>query len=293
MTNYLLVLLFSLAGGVFSLIGGVFLLSKKSISKKLAHYATPFAAGALLAAVFLDLLPEGLDEGKPNQVLFAALIGILGFFLAERFLAWFHHHHQHEGSDPSLSLIIIGDIAHNALDGIAIAAAFLISVPTGVVTTIAVAAHEIPQELGDFGLMLSKGMRRRNVLLVNVVSALATTLAALVGYALGDAGKIPTGILLGISAGFLLYIAMSDIIPEIHERSVKKKLFQIQPLLLLAGVLVVGITIRVADRFIGSSPQVTPQQQCESVTVDTYVTEPDIYGTCMIPQDPEAHAETE
>lgn len=253
MEQYLQVIALSLAGGVFSLIGGLVLLSKHAFADKLAKYATPFAAGALLAAVFLDLLKDGLEEAPADTVLTATLIGMLLFFFAERFLHWFHHHHmhQHEDHDPTVKpLIIIGDTVHNAMDGVAIAAAFLISPATGVITTIAVAAHEIPQEIGDFGLLLAKGMRRRNVLLVNILSALATTVFAVITYSLGDAQILPVGFLLGLSAGFLLYIAASDIIPDIHENAPRHKLFEWQALLLLAGVIVVGISVELAHSFI-------------------------------------------
>lgn len=243
------VIFFSLIGGIISLVGGVFLLSRRKSAELLAAYATPFAAGALLAAVFLDLLKEGVEEASVNTVMLSALAGILLFFFAERFLHWFHHHHQHEGKDPATSLIVIGDTLHNALDGIAIAAAFLVSVPTGIVTTIAVAAHEIPQEIGDFGLLLSKGMKRRKVLTVNILSALATTVMAVLTYLLGSNDRLPIGLLLGLSAGFLLYIALSDIIPTIHEKS-KKKLFDLQPFLLLLGVIVVGLSIQIAHQYI-------------------------------------------
>src|SRR3990167_8401484 len=160
MANYGHVIFFSLIGGVFSLIGGILMLSHKKLAEILADYATPFAAGALLAAVFMDLLKDGLAEASEDTVLFATMLGLVLFFFAERFLHWFHHHHQHAGSDPTVGLIVVGDTIHNALDGVAIAAAFLISVPTGIVTTIAVATHEIPQEIGDFGLLLAKGMTR-------------------------------------------------------------------------------------------------------------------------------------
>ncbi len=262
MANYWHIIVFSLLGGVFSLIGGILLLSRKKIADRLAKYATPFAAGALLSAVFLDLLKEGLEESTADVVLMSALIGVLLFFLAERFLHWFHHHHQHEEQhkqkDPATSLIIFGDIAHNALDGVAIAAAFLISVPTGIVTTIAVAAHEIPQEIGDFGLLLSKGMSRMKVLLVNVFSALATVAAALVTFSLGSEDKLPIGILIGLSAGFLLYIATSDIIPQIHERAPKDKLFDWQPILLIIGAVVVGLVINIAHGYLEPGHQDTP-----------------------------------
>lgn len=268
MSDYLIVIFFSLVGGLFSLAGGILLLSRKNISGLLIKYATPFAAGALLAAVFLDLLPEGIEEGQAETVLLAALVGILLFFIAERFLRWFHHHHEDDSThkDPSVSLIIAGDTIHNALDGVAIAAAFLISVPTGIVTTLAVAAHEIPQEIGDFGLLLSKGMRRRNVLLVNVLSALATVIAAVLTYALGSDDKLPIGILLGLSAGFLLYIALSDIIPTIHAKTDASKLIQLQTVLLLVGVIVVGLAVQLAHQYIevdshGSSDHNSSEEQ--------------------------------
>ena len=252
MASYAQVIFYSLVGGLFSLIGGVLLLSRVSYARKLAQYATPFAAGALLAAVFLDLLKEGVEADSADTVFAATLAGILIFFLAERFLRWFHHHHEHpdKKSDPSVSLIVAGDTLHNAMDGVAIASAFLISVPTGIVTTLAVAAHEIPQEIGDFGLLLHKGMRRSRVLLVNAISALATTLMAVLTFSLGSEERLPVGVLLGISAGFLLYIALSDVIPSIHEKAPKKKLVELQTFLLLLGVAVVGLAINISHQFI-------------------------------------------
>jgi zinc and cadmium transporter len=250
MENLTYVIVFSLIGGLFSLIGGMALISRAKTADAMAKYATPFAAGALLAAVFLDLLKEGVDQTSADTVFVASLIGMLLFFYAERFLHWFHHHHQHESSDPSVTLIIIGDFIHNLLDGVAIAAAFLVSVPTGIVTTIAVAAHEIPQEIGDFGLLLAKGLSRKKVLWVNVITAVGTTVAAVMTYALGSSDKLPIGALLGLSAGFLLYIAASDIIPEIHEKTSNKKLFDWQPVLLLLGVVVVGFAIYISRAFI-------------------------------------------
>lgn len=252
MANYGHIILFSLIGGVISLLGGMILLSKRSWAEKLAKYATPFAAGALLSAVFLDLLLEGIEIAEPKTVLLSALVGIVLFFFAERFLHWFHHHHVHEdSSDPTASLVVVGDTLHNALDGVAIAASFLVSVPTGIVTTFAVATHEIPQEIGDFGLLLNKGYSRRKVLLVNVVSALATTVVALFVFWLGSDSGLPIGVLLGLSAGFLLYIAASDVIPTIHEDT-KHKLVDIRPLLLVIGAVVVGISINAAHNYIDS-----------------------------------------
>ncbi len=255
MSNLWYVFIFSLIGGVFSLIGGLILLQRKNSAKLLVTYATPFAGGALLAAVFTDLLKEGIEVEVASTVLMAALVGVVVFFLAEGWLHWFHHHHAHpdDPKDPSVWLVIVGDTLHNGLDGVAIAASFLISVPTGIVTTIAIAAHEIPQEIGDFGLMLSKGMRRRNVLLVNLLSAVATVVFAMTTFILGSANKLPIGVLLGLSAGFLLYIAASDIIPAIHESRNKKHAFDIQAFMLVLGVVVVVAVTSIAHKYIEAS----------------------------------------
>lgn len=252
MSTLTYVIIFSVLGGVVSLIGGLLLLKNQKTANKLALYATPFAGGALLAAVFLDLLKEGIEIGSTDTVLIASLVGILAFFSAEGFLHWFHHHHEHKDdkSDPKRWLIIFGDTMHNALDGVAIAASFLISVPTGIVTTIAVAAHEIPQEIGDFGLLLSKGMKRKKVLLVNLLSAVATVVFAVITYLLGSDEKLPLGVLLGLSAGFLLYIAMSDIIPAIHDKKTRKNFFDTQALLLILGVMTVGLVTTLAHQYI-------------------------------------------
>lgn len=251
MSDYLIVIFFSLIGGLFSLLGGILLLRSKEGAEKIAFYAVPFAAGALLAAVFIDLLPEGAEKSEGKAVFIATLAGVLIFFIAERFLRWFHHHHEDDKThDPSTSLIIAGDTVHNVLDGVAIAAAFLISVPTGIVTTFAVAAHEIPQEIGDFGILIAKGMKRRKVLLANGLSALATTVAAIITYALGSDDKLPLGLLLGLSAGFLLYIALSDLIPTIHSKTDDSKLLQVQTLLLVIGVITVGLAVEAAHSYI-------------------------------------------
>lgn len=250
MTTLTYVILFSILGGVVSLTGAILLLGRKKLATRFAYYATPFAAGALLAAVFLDLLKEGFEQSNTDTVLFATLIGILSFFFAERFLRWFHHHHQHETTDPAVPLIVAGDTIHNALDGVVIAAAFLISIPTGIVTTLAVAAHEIPQEIGDFGLLLKKGVSRKSVLIINILSAVATVAAAVATYLLGDADKLPIGFLLGLSAGFLLYIALSDIIPLLHEDTDHRRILDSQSILLVVGLLVVAGSISLAHKYI-------------------------------------------
>ena len=247
------VIIFSLAGGLFSLIGGALLLASKKTAIHLATYATPFAAGAMIAAVFLDLISEGVAEADPQTVLLWVVVGIILFYFMERFLHWFHHHHRDDESkavqnahDTTLPLIIVGDTIHNALDGVAIAAAFLVNPTTGIITTLVIAAHEIPQEIGDFGLMLHKGLSRAKTLLVNALSAVATTVFAVVTYLVGSAEALPMGVLVGVSAGFLLYIAMSDIMPELHKHAKHDRFLGWQPLLLVAGAAVVSVTIHVA-----------------------------------------------
>lgn len=251
MVSYFELVLYALLGSVVSMAGGFLLIWNKALAKNLAKYATPFAAGALLAAVFFDLLPEGINVGSPNRVFLSALVGLLAFFYLERFLRWFHHHHEHE--DPAdfspKSLIVIGDTLHNALDGVVIASAFLVSVPAGIVATIAVAAHEIPQEIGDFGLLLGMGMSRLKVVLVNLVSALATVVAAVITFWLGGQEHLPLDVMLGVSSGLLLYIATSDIIPTIHQQSRYKGLLDIKPFLLLFGVIVVALAIKLVQHF--------------------------------------------
>lgn len=242
MDNLLIVILFSLAGSILSLIGGFLLLANKKKTQSLLKYVTPFAAGALLAAAFTGVLPDAAHEGDIDQALRWALIGILFFFLLERFLRWFHHHHSHDTNDKgaTIPLIVIGDTIHNFIDGVAIAAGFLIDVPTGIVVTMAIALHEIPQEIGDFGLLLDKGMRRANVIKVNLLSALATVVSAVGFYVFGQQLDISFGILLGLVAGFFIYIAVSDIIPNIHKNE-GNKLASMQTIMLIIGAVLVSI----------------------------------------------------
>ncbi len=244
MVGYVELIIFALLGSVVSMSAGFLLLKNKSSANRLAKYATPFAAGALLAAVFLDLLPEGLEVSSANTVLISVLVGLLIFFYLERFLSWFHRHEQDDAKKSSTkSLVVIGDTMHNVLDGVVIASAFLIEPSVGLVATVAVAAHEIPQEVGDFGLLLALGMSRKKVVIVNLASALSTVVAAVITYWLGGQENLPIGVMLGLSSGLLLYIATSDIIPTIHEESRHNSLLDIKPFLLVLGVVAVALII--------------------------------------------------
>jgi zinc and cadmium transporter len=247
--DWLLVIIASLGGSLFSLIGGLLLLSKKLSVSRVQRVAIPFAAGALLAAAFMDLLPEAFEEASALTVSTIVLVGFVIFFIFERFLGWFHHHHAHPDAHPhdhkqktTRSLIVLGDTLHNLIDGLVIGAAFLVDPATGIITTIAIAAHEIPQEIGDFGVLLSSGMRRRNVLLVNITSAFATVIAATAVYAFGGAFEGLEPILLALTAGMFIYIAASDLVPTIHNET-SSRVANLQTLIFIFGIMIVSLTI--------------------------------------------------
>src|SRR3989304_8239172 len=184
------ILLFTFLGSIGALIIGIILLSREKFALKISHFLASFAAGVLLGSAFFDLLPEALHEGQEQgiDIFLWTLVGIVIFFLTERSIHWFHHHEEyHDGKETktTLPLIIFGDTMHNFLDGIIIAATFMVSIPLGITTSIAVFAHEIPQEIGDFGLMIHKGLKRSRIILINIVSAAAAILGALLTYILG------------------------------------------------------------------------------------------------------------
>lgn len=242
MSVILQVLLCALAGGLLSLIGGFILIASKK-RMKWADYLTAFAAGALLAAAFIDVLPEALEGSNIHLVLLLTLIGIIVFFLLESFIGWFHKHGKnHDRVDPVVPMVIIGDTIHNFIDGVAIAAAFLVSPTSGIVVTLAVAAHELPQEIGDFGLLLSRGVNRRKVVLINVLSSLATAITAVIFYLIGNSLNISMAPMLGLVAGFFIYIAASDIIPSIHDSESNKTRMQ-KVCVLIAGVAIIGLAV--------------------------------------------------
>ena len=254
--DILLVLLAALAGSVFSLVGGLYLIyGSKFGAEKVQKLSVPFAAGALLAAAFIDLIPEALHDGSAREVSIWILSGIIFFFVLERGLRWFHHHHTHENENnrkTTTSLIVIGDTIHNFIDGLAIGAAFLVDPIIGITVTIAVAAHEIPQEIGDFGLLLSKGMSKNKVLAVNILSAVVTVIGALGIYLFGQQFGLPLSALLAITAGFFIYIAVSDIIPTIHAEP-NPRSANLQTLILLIGIIFVATVNTYLHQFIDAS----------------------------------------
>jgi zinc and cadmium transporter len=178
-----------------------------------------FAAGVLLATSFLELLPEAVERHDGQGNLFVATLGAMGtFFILERFLRGFHAHDGQRDSHALSSgyLILIGDTLHNIVDGVVIAASFLVDPALGVSTTIAVAAHEIPQEVADFSILLSAGFTRRSALLLNLLSGLTAVLGALWCFWFERLVEAHLAWFIGATAGMFIYIAASDLMPELH-----------------------------------------------------------------------------
>lgn len=269
MNDWLLLIIAVSIGSLLSLIGGLYLLYGKRGARTLQRLAVPFAAGALLAAAFLDLLPEAVEAANARQALAYALGGLVLFFVLERSLSWFHHHHDHSHEGKGVgglkhrntSLIIIGDTLHNFIDGLAIGTAFLVDPAVGLITTAAIAAHEIPQEIGDFGLLLAKGMPKRQVLMVNLVSTVATIIGAVLVYGFGDMLGLPESMLLAVTAGFFIYIAASDIIPTIHAEP-RRRWANLQTLVLILGIVLVGLAAQAVHQLAPhtSAPEHTDQR---------------------------------
>ena len=187
-----------------------------------------YAIGALLGAAFLGVIPEAFAKGPPQQAAVAILGGIFGFFVLEKLLLWRHCHTENcEVHDPHLhqhdhgrsgALIIVGDTVHNFVDGLLIAAAFLQSTELGILAAIAIVAHEIPQEVGDFLILLHSGYSRARALAINLLSSVATMVGGVLGY---FALQVVSGwetTLLGIVAASMIYVAVADLIPGLHRR---------------------------------------------------------------------------
>jgi len=187
------------------------------------------AIGALLGAAFLEVIPHAFEHGDPHTVAASILGGILVFFILEKLLLWRHSHDEHEvalapggahGHDHGRSgaLIVVGDTIHNFLDGILIAAAFLQSTQLGIVTALAIVAHEIPQEVGDFLILLNSGYSKAKAFLLNMLSSCATLVGGVLGYHALQVIEGWTPMLLGIVAASMIYVAVADLIPGLHRR---------------------------------------------------------------------------
>lgn len=225
---------------LISLIGVFTLGINQPLLKRALHYLISFSAGALLGDVFIHVIPEMSETGFTSQTGVYFLVGIIIFFLLEKYILWHTSHGEHEESLHSATyLTIIGDALHNFIDGLIIAASFLVSVPLGVAATIAVVFHEIPQEIGQFAVLIHGGWSRAKALLYNFISALTSFLGALVVLVFAPSLEGAPTFLLALAASSFIYIALSDIIPELHkERSVIKSLWQIICFVLGVAIMV-------------------------------------------------------
>jgi zinc and cadmium transporter len=227
----------SLVGGLGGLLvaSGV-LLVKDSARTHLIPWLVSYAVGALLGVSMLRLLPEALEQLPPTRVFSTLLAGVLLFFVLEKLVLWRHcHTHDCEVHDGSVLPVLVGDAFHNFVDGAVVAAAVMTSVPLGVSTAIAVAAHEIPQEVGDFAILLHAGYSRGRALFLNVLSSLASAAGAIAAVLAFDSLPPTLPYFLSLAAASFLYVAMADLIPGLHRgRTDASSMRQI--LLIAAGV---------------------------------------------------------
>lgn len=254
---------FSLLGGMLSvMIASSFLLLSENRRTFAVPHLVSFAIGALLGASFLGLIPHAIESEvhiDPHEIGLTLLLGLLLFFLLEKMVLWRHchshhghehipeldrpdhhggHHHKHQSAGP---MIIVGDTIHNFVDGILITAAFMTDVHLGIVTALAIAAHEIPQELGDFVILLHSGFSRRKALYFNVLSSLGTVGGALLAYfTLSDMQQLLPYILV-VAASSFIYVAVADLIPGLHARVQPKETLQ-QIVLITIGIVFIFIT---------------------------------------------------
>jgi zinc and cadmium transporter len=250
MSLIVLIIIFTAIGGVLSVIAASFflLLSAKNRELVLPH-GISFAIGALLAVSFWGLIPRAFADVESThfQSLSAMImIGLLSFFVLEKLLIWRHCHsgsceahvdedHSHQSAG---TLIILGDSIHNFVDGVLIAAAFLTDVNLGIVTSLAVAAHEIPQEVGDFAILLQSGYSKSSALFYNVLASLTTVIGGVIAYFWLENLQQYLPYFLALAASSFIYIAVADLIPSLHKKTdIKASLQQIS--LIIAGVLLI------------------------------------------------------
>ncbi len=245
------ILLFCLLGGVVSAVAAAaFLLLDETRRNRLLPHFVSFATGALLGAAFLALLPHALSHpevGDFHLVGFAVLAGLVGFFILEKVLLWRHCHHEdcdvhavedHHRDRAAGMMVLVGDGMHNFIDGVLIAAAFLTDFHLGVVTALAVIAHEIPQEVGDLAVLLHAGYGRAKAFLFNIAASLTTVVGGALGYFALAGVEHVLPYVLAVAASSFIYVAIADLIPAMHRRS-DTRTSVAQVALILAGITVI------------------------------------------------------
>lgn len=233
----LYITVFSLLGSLGALAAsGIFLLLPGATRTTLLPGLISYATGTLLGAAFLGMLPTALAQAEPAAVSSTVLAGIVLFFLLEKLVLWRHCHDRHcETHGQAGPLLLFGDALHNFVDGVVIAAAFLVSPTLGVATALAVIAHEIPQEVGDFAILLESGYTRKRALLLNGIASASTLPGALLAYLWLEQTRALVPYILALSAASFLYIAIADLIPALH-RQTRLGASARQLVLLLAGI---------------------------------------------------------
>ncbi len=250
------IVLFCLLVGMLSVMAaGLFLLLPQPLRTRLLPHLISFATGALLGAAFLALLPHALEtvpDSDTHRVTFVVLLGLLGFFVMEKMVLWRHCHHAdceaHHArevnelhSGVAGPLIVVGDAVHNLIHGVLIAAAFLVDIHLGIVTSLAVMAHQIPQELSNFAVLLHGGLSRTRALLLNTLSSLTAPLGGVIGYFGLNGVEWLMPYMLAIAVSSCIYIAVADLIPGLHKRTEMSASIQ-QVLLIGSGVAIIYLT---------------------------------------------------
>jgi zinc and cadmium transporter len=210
------------AGGMLT--AAILLLVRPGIRTRVVPWLVSYAVGTLLGAALLGLAPQALEALPPPRVFGAMLAGIITFFVLEKLVLWRHTHddHQCDVHKSTVTLVILGDAIHTFVDGLVIAAAALVSLPLGATTALAVAAHEIPQEAGDFAILLAAGHSRARAFALNLASAAGGLLGATVMLLFGAQAPAALPYIIAFAAGNFLYVAMSDLIPTLHHSGLDK-----------------------------------------------------------------------
>jgi len=233
---------------LISFVGILAFAIKEKLLNKILLFLVALSAGALMGGAFLHLIPESVEKSGTDIIFIYVLVGFVLFFFVEKILHW---RHCHKGKCPIHTFAymnLFGDAVHNFIDGLIIAASFVANTHLGIVTTLAVALHEIPQEIGDFGVLVYAGIKKMKAIFLNFLIALTAILGGIVGYFLSAYIESSIIFLLPFAAGGFIYIAASDLIPEIRKGVVKMGL---KKSLITFGIFIIGILIMYAVKFIG------------------------------------------
>jgi len=223
MNNFIWSIGASVLVSLISLVGIVSFLFKDKFIDTILFLLIGFSAGALIAGAFLHLIPEALESSSSNFVFTFVILGFIFFFIMEKYFHWRHCHKGVCDVHAFTYLNLIGDGIHNFTDGLVIGASFLISIHFGIITTLVITLHEIPQEMGDFGVLVYGGFNKFKALYFNFITALTCVLGTIIGYLVSDNIKNFSLFLMPLTAGGFIYIAACDLIPELHKQSDLKR----------------------------------------------------------------------